>query len=514
MDNGFGMSKIGISRRRERYLLTITAAILCIFLFTPVLWAEPLAGKVHPTVTITGPGSGEAGREIAFSARASEDVVEYQWTFGEEDTFSSFLSGKTVRHTYRSEGCYLVVCIVRDRAGRVGYATKHINIIGGAPVAPPGKRAVSEKLALVVLLELRSSGWHWLEKTLMNRLKRKYKKIYWLVGKRATRRNFFESIRHAARNGKIVDVWISVHGGPCGIALHDGSVCNETIYEQLFSRGGRSIRLVYQSNCYGACLNDDWLQVGANAVTGHVERNFIWGVHIPEFVKRWVRGVDACTATHEAYEKAKPRKKWSYKVLYDLYTRDEMRAEPSTELVNFPPQWLKESRVEFSGERVTIYSLTDEPRAEIQAERAVCTRDEPPVFRIETGSNRYYRVEMEPASFKDPHWRRKMILHPLWRGELMPSTGGKAIFQIPPDEWSKLYDAWVAKNLKKVYYRVVTFASPDDKEPRASTYKANVYSVPFIQLAGYDDSEDPAERTGSRKGISDLLDREKKKLEE
>jgi hypothetical protein len=494
---------------------------------------DTTADPSQPTATIVGPETAAVGKELTFTARASGEMVEYRWTFGEDEAFSSFVPGRTASHTYSEGGSYLVTCLVRDRKGRMACATKTVTITGGFPDISGLDWASRDQLALVVLIDNDHKNTPWgniaewaAKRRIMKKVKRHYGKIYWLVGKRATRQRFFESIRHAARNEKIVDVLLFAHGMSELVAFHGGHVCDGEIYYELFSRGGEAVRMVYQMNCFGASLNDDWLQAGANGVTGPVGYNIFPTIHMPEYLKRWCRGEDMCTAAHKAYRKAKPYgKKWYYKLMIRMFGKRKVRSSS-----------IRESRYQFNGEPVTIFSLVKEPLAKIRPEKKAYPKSEAPIFRIATGSNRYYRVELTPHfyEFSEPRTHSAGV----WRSELLPSTRGQALYLVPPAEWARLFDKWTAAKQKKVFYRVSTFRNREEKDRRMSTYSGNVAFAPSIRLKGGKTREKPSgtsstgvppgttagppesaggnavagESSGPRRGITESLDRETRKL--
>lgn len=182
--------------------------------------------------------------------------------------------------------------------------------------------------------------------TAMANLRGHYKRLKWLTGRDATYANFFREVRKAANDGFVIDIFIECHGKPEVLVVQGGrNIRGKDIRKELFLRGGERIRLVYMMACYGSTLNDDWLAVGAKGVTGHLGVNAIPVFHLPVFLRRWVRGEDAKTASAAGYKfGARMGKSNLYKALSRWFQGHEITDKEVEE----------ESRVIYSGKLVRI----------------------------------------------------------------------------------------------------------------------------------------------------------------
>lgn len=180
-----------------------------------------------------------------------------------------------------------------------------------------------------------------------------YRRVRWLTGQDATYVNFFKEIKKAAEDGFVIDVFIEGHGSPEVLVCQGGrNIRGKDVRKELYLQGGERIRLVYMMACYGSTLNDDWIAVGAKAVTGHQEVNAIPVFHLPVFLSHWIRGDDAKTATVAGYKfGAQMGKSKVYQALTQWFQGEKLTDKEVEE----------ESRVVFDGQNVRI---TDVPTKE------------------------------------------------------------------------------------------------------------------------------------------------------
>ncbi|MBI5369120.1 MAG: hypothetical protein HZA54_18940 [Planctomycetes bacterium] len=186
---------------------------------------------------------------------------------------------------------------------------------GPAPAAPPAAPAPApspeppRKLALVVAIDNHNrdplagalaEGVGGAVTSLVT-LSGKYDRLYLRLGPTATRANLLADLLDAVARDYVIDLVIESHGNTGRLQLRDGDLTAPDIDHALYLRGGERLRLVYMMGCYSASLNDAWLHVGARAVTGHVGVNVIPVFHLPVFLREWVRGTDARTATQRAF---------------------------------------------------------------------------------------------------------------------------------------------------------------------------------------------------------------------
>lgn len=180
---------------------------------------------------------------------------------------------------------------------------------GGRLRAEDGAPAAPRKLALVVLIDNHNpdpvqgalaEGIGGVVTSAVT-LSGKYDRLYLRLGDEATRKNLFADLHDACARDYVVDLVLESHGSTGLLVLRDGDLTGAEIVRELYLNGGEKLRLVYQMGCFSASLNDVWTKVGAQGVTGHVGVNVIPVIHLPVFLRAWVRGVDARTATMRAF---------------------------------------------------------------------------------------------------------------------------------------------------------------------------------------------------------------------
>ena len=93
----------------------------------------------------------------------------------------------------------------------------------------------------------------------------------------------------------VVDVLMLVHGQAgyaCGCGEHRVGADFFEALRQLRRPGWRAFRLraVYQMNCYGQTLGEEWLSVGAQAVNGTVGINWLPEPSLSIFLNGWLGG--------------------------------------------------------------------------------------------------------------------------------------------------------------------------------------------------------------------------------
>lgn len=135
----------------------------------------------------------------------------------------------------------------------------------------------------------------------------KYQEVRLLVGRDATKDKFFRALNRLIQQDCVIDIILETHGNPELLAIHGGKLTGEDIRDRLYLKGGEKIRLVYMMGCFSGSLVDDWVAVGADAVTGFVGLNVIPVLHYPTFLRHWVSGTNARKATERAYASARKR---------------------------------------------------------------------------------------------------------------------------------------------------------------------------------------------------------------
>ena len=116
-----------------------------------------------------------------------------------------------------------------------------------------------------------------------------------------TPENLAHVLQSLADRGLKIDLFIMAHGTRGGLTAsagephHSQLVRAESLRRILPKK--LPLRLVWQMNCYGASLNQLWVDLGAEAATGPVDVNFFptqWG----SFIRRWNEGrsLEECVA--------------------------------------------------------------------------------------------------------------------------------------------------------------------------------------------------------------------------
>lgn len=122
---------------------------------------------------------------------------------------------------------------------------------------------------------------------------RHYRQIVVLEDQRATAGALWQAL--LAAGDSQVDIVLLVHGQPgfaCGCKDH---WVGADFFEAL--RGLRTaglvrfrLRAVYQMNCYGQSLVEEWLSIGAQAVNGAVGVNWLPEPSLSVFLANWLGG--------------------------------------------------------------------------------------------------------------------------------------------------------------------------------------------------------------------------------
>lgn len=136
------------------------------------------------------------------------------------------------------------------------------------------------------------------------RARRHYSHVVVLEDEQATAAALWQAL--LAAGGATVDVLMLVHGQEgyaCGYGQHQVGPDFFEGMRRLRAAGLASFRLraVYQMNCYGQSLTDEWLSLGAQAVNGAVGINWLPEPSLSVFLRRWLGGrpfAEAVTASY------------------------------------------------------------------------------------------------------------------------------------------------------------------------------------------------------------------------
>jgi hypothetical protein len=114
-----------------------------------------------------------------------------------------------------------------------------------------------------------------------------------------TKANFFKYIKELAKEGYYLDIWIWSHGSTndfrCsnGTFGDNGKITDDDIDSELSpANSGLTkipIRMVYQINCVGESLNDNWIGIGAKTSIGTRYVNF-YPTQYGGFADEWNKG--------------------------------------------------------------------------------------------------------------------------------------------------------------------------------------------------------------------------------
>lgn len=121
-----------------------------------------------------------------------------------------------------------------------------------------------------------------------------------------TKDQFFAKLNELAQDGYTIDVFIFSHGTTNAIALRESTIRGSDILNNLYHRndglgmGNFPLRMVYQMNCVGSSLNQEFRQAGAEVVIGSRRVNF-YPNQFNAFAKEWNKGnVSVRTALNRA----------------------------------------------------------------------------------------------------------------------------------------------------------------------------------------------------------------------
>ena len=137
--------------------------------------------------------------------------------------------------------------------------------------------------------------------------RRHYRQIVLLEDQRATAAHLWQAL--LAAQGHTVDLLMLVHGQQgyaCGTGQHQVGADFFQGMRQVRAAGLAHFRLqmVYQMNCYGASLAQDWLSLGAQAVNGSVGINWLPEPSLSLFLRGWLGGRSFGEAVHASYHRA------------------------------------------------------------------------------------------------------------------------------------------------------------------------------------------------------------------
>ena len=132
---------------------------------------------------------------------------------------------------------------------------------------------------------------------------KKYREVIILEDAKATYANLKLTLHDLAKRGFLIDVFTLAHGDSSSFSGYKGASISGTDLKAIRDTYGNPLplRIVYMMNCKGGGLNDEWLYMGAKAVAGAIENNYIPEPMMSKFWNNWLRGDNFSTAVSSAY---------------------------------------------------------------------------------------------------------------------------------------------------------------------------------------------------------------------
>ena len=118
-----------------------------------------------------------------------------------------------------------------------------------------------------------------------------------------------------------IDIHALSHGAPNALVGFNGERLGGEFFSGLGNIDDLYLRSVYQMNCFGGTLQDDWVRVGAGAVNGSRNVNYL-PIGYFAFLQQWSDGTPFAQAVQIGYDAAAP-------VGHVLYEMVDIRDEQS-----------------------------------------------------------------------------------------------------------------------------------------------------------------------------------------
>lgn len=123
-----------------------------------------------------------------------------------------------------------------------------------------------------------------------------------------------------------IDIHVLAHGDRTSIAGSGNTFILDTDIRNLSTIAGLKLRAVYQQNCNGSGLNDDWRGAGAKVVTGSAGLNMT-PLTYASFLRRWVAGETFSSAVTGSSAEWNPYFSTMYKMV-DEFNGETRRNTP------------------------------------------------------------------------------------------------------------------------------------------------------------------------------------------
>lgn len=132
---------------------------------------------------------------------------------------------------------------------------------------------------------------------------KKYSEVIILEDAKATYANLKSTLHDLAKRGFVIDVFTLAHGNSSSFSGYKGASITGADLKAIRDAYGSPLplRVVYMMNCKGAGLNDEWMYIGARAVAGAINNNYIPEPMMSKFWSNWLRGDTFATAVNNAY---------------------------------------------------------------------------------------------------------------------------------------------------------------------------------------------------------------------
>ena len=149
-----------------------------------------------------------------------------------------------------------------------------------------------------------------------------------------------------------VDMHVLAHGGPDSVTFRHRALRPRDI-RSLADIADLHLRSVYQQNCYGSSLIDDWLAAGAGTVNGSDGINYMPLSYLA-FLKRWAGGESFSVAVSGSSADWQPYFRSVYRYV-DLYNGRKARTPAEVDIRGRldPSDELRESRMTVAGSGTT-----------------------------------------------------------------------------------------------------------------------------------------------------------------
>lgn len=130
-----------------------------------------------------------------------------------------------------------------------------------------------------------------------------YDKVVLLEDQTAIFSELEKQLHDFAKKGYEIDIIVQAHGNSRGFSGYKhASISDSDILSIKTSYGKKlPIRAVYQMNCTGSGLNDEWRKIGAKVVSGADKLNYFPEPLMTLFWRKWKSGLSFEKAVKEAY---------------------------------------------------------------------------------------------------------------------------------------------------------------------------------------------------------------------